>query len=158
MHRECLFAATFFVAGLGSPWAETTASLRLAPVRAITVEGTFETDDGIPPARDISGIACRPAPNGSAQRLCLVVNDGDRFAQFATIQDGRIVVGSTVALIGNKPFPLTLGSNSHFRFSRTRCGVWLDFSRNEGLGQGGRGGGLRKARVCRSSVQEENTR
>src|SRR3954463_914783 len=31
-----------------------------------------------------------------------------------------------------------LASNSHFRFSRTRCGVWLDFSRNEGLGQGGR--------------------
>ena len=39
-----------------------------------------------------------------------MVNDGDRFAQFATIQDGRIAVGSTVALIGNKPFPLTLGA------------------------------------------------
>jgi hypothetical protein len=45
-----------------------------------------------------------------------------------------------------------------FDFRRRCCGVWLDFSRNEGLGQGGRGGGLRKARVCRSSVQEENTR
>ena len=110
MHRGCLFAATFFVAGLGSPWAETTASLRLAPVRAITVEGTFETDDGTPPARDLSGIACRPAPNASAQRLCLVVNDGDRFAQFATIQDGHLIVGATVPLIGGKPSPSTLGA------------------------------------------------
>jgi hypothetical protein len=110
MHREYLFAATFFVAGLGSPWAETTASLRLAPVRAITVEGTFETDDGTPPARDISGNACRPAPDGSAPLLCLVVNDGDRFAQFATVQDGRLVVNATVALIGDKPSPSTLGA------------------------------------------------
>ena len=110
MHRGCFFAATFFVAGLGSPWAETAASRRLAPVRAITVEGTFETDDGTPPARDISGIACRPAPDGAAQRLCVVVNDGDRFAQLATIQDGRLFVGATVPLIGDQPPPSTLGA------------------------------------------------
>src|SRR3954466_6305979 len=37
-------------------------------------------------------------------------------------------------------------------------GVWPIFGGLKGPGQGGRGGGLRRARVSRSSVQEENTR
>src|SRR3954451_8728931 len=37
-------------------------------------------------------------------------------------------------------------------------GVWAIFGGLKGPGQGGRGGGLRRARVSRSSVQEENTR
>jgi len=110
MHRGCLFAAVFFVVGSASSLAETTVSLHLAPVGVVTIEGAFYTDDGTPPARDISGIACRPAPNESAQRLCLVVNDADRFAQLATIQGGRLIVGATVPLIGNKPSPSTLGA------------------------------------------------
>ena len=111
---------------------------RLAPVRAITVEGTFETDDGTPPARDLSGIACRPAPNASAQRLCLVVNDADRFAQLATIQGGRLIVGATVALIGDQPSPSTLGAkqqalvlapnNKRWRVQRVRRAsrIWTE--------------------------------
>src|SRR3954451_11394807 len=37
-------------------------------------------------------------------------------------------------------------------------GVWAIFGGLKGPGQGGRGDGLRRARVSRSSVQQENTR
>src|SRR3954463_1326886 len=109
MHRAVLLAALLFIAGSCVTWAKD-APPRLAPIRAVTIEGTFYTDDGTPPARDISGIACRPPPNASAQRLCVVVNDGDRFAQLTTIQGGRLIVGATVPLIGNQPSPSTLGA------------------------------------------------
>jgi len=102
----------------------------------------------------------------------LEAHDGPSALRLLERQEGRVdLLFSDVVLPGGmtgaqlveaaralRPRLRVLFSNSHFRFSRTRCGVWLDFSRNEGLGQGGRGGGLRKARVCRSSVQEENTR
>src|SRR5215212_8488106 len=73
-------------------------------------------------------------------------------------------LGHTVKLIAPahvKPFVKRQKNDTAiliFDFRRRCCGVWLDFSRNEGLGQGGRWGGLTKARVCRSSVQEENRR
>jgi len=89
--------------------AADTPAPAISPVRPFWVEGIFQTAER-PPARDLSGIACKPAPDGTAPRLCLVVNDSDRFAQVATLADGRIAPGPTVALLGGQPSPATVGA------------------------------------------------
>ena len=113
MRRLRGLLAGLLAASLGSAAAEAPAPT-VSPVqttgtprRAFAVEGTFQTADH-PPARDLSGIACKPAPEGAAQRLCLVVNDRERFAQIATLADGRIIPGPTVTLIGDQPSETTV--------------------------------------------------
>ena len=107
--------AGLLAASLGSAAAEAPAptvspvQTTVLPRRAFAVEGAFQTADR-PPARDLSGIACKPAPEGAAQRLCLVVNDRERFAQIATLVEGRIIPGPTVAMVGDQPSGTTIGA------------------------------------------------
>src|SRR3954451_6121283 len=83
MRRSRRLAVGLLAASLG-PAAAATPAPTVSPARPFAVEGVFQTADR-PPARDLSGIACKPAPEGAAQHLCLVVNDRDRFAQIATL-------------------------------------------------------------------------
>ena len=115
MRRSRGLAAGFLAASLGSAAAEPPAppvspvGAAVTPLRAYAVEGVFQTAER-PPARDLSGIACKPAPEGAAQRLCVLINDSDRFAQVATLADGRITPGPTVALLGDQASPATVGA------------------------------------------------
>jgi len=78
----------------------------LIPLKRMTIQGAFAVSEGTP-ATDISGMACLPE---STPRKCLLVNDENKNAQFATIQDDRMVVGDPVPLIGNAPDSRALGS------------------------------------------------
>ena len=71
----------------------------------MTVQGAFAVSEGTV-ATDISGMACLPE---GTPRKCLLVNDENKNAQFATIQDDRMVVGDPVPLIGSAPDSRTLG-------------------------------------------------
>lgn len=75
------------------------------PLKRMTVEGAFAVSEGTA-ATDISGMACLPK---GAPRKCLLVNDENKNAQFATIDNDRVVVGDIVPLIGSAPDPRTLG-------------------------------------------------
>lgn len=48
-------------------------------------------------AKDISGIACRP-PSGGDYR-CLLINDENKAAQFATLKQGSIIPGPSLPLV-----------------------------------------------------------
>ena len=75
------------------------------PLKPMTVQGDFAVSEGTV-ATDISGMACLPE---GTPRTCLLVNDENKNAQFATIQDDRMVVGDPVPLIGSAPDSRTLG-------------------------------------------------
>jgi hypothetical protein len=75
------------------------------PLTRMIVQGTFAVSEGTA-ATDISGMACLPE---AAPRKCLLINDENKNAQFATVQDDRVVVGDTVPLIGSTPDSRTLG-------------------------------------------------
>jgi len=96
------------VAALAGAWmvaasAADAGSLEL--VRSYTVQGNFVSDDGHI-ARDLSGFACMPQP----ARRCLAINDENRAAQFATLDDGRITPESpSIKLIGDSFSAMTLG-------------------------------------------------
>lgn len=60
-------------------------------------------------AKNLSGLACKDKMDGE-KRHCLVVNDEDKFAQFATIEKNTVRPGRIVPLIGSDPSPATLGS------------------------------------------------
>lgn len=49
------------------------------------------------PAKDVSGIACRP-PAGGEYR-CLLINDENKAAQFATLKQGAIIPGPSLPLV-----------------------------------------------------------
>jgi hypothetical protein len=55
-------------------------------------------------AYDLSGMACRPA-DGDSSRLCVVVNDENRGAQFARLGDGTLTPGATAYDLGTAPAP-----------------------------------------------------
>src|SRR5262249_52054889 len=59
-------------------------------------------------ATDISGMACVPLQGDT--RNCLVINDENKGAQFATIRNDRLAVGKFIPLIGDERDPKTLGS------------------------------------------------
>jgi hypothetical protein len=59
-------------------------------------------------AKDISGMGCAP-PQGDT-RNCLVVNDENKGAQFATIRKDELAAGTFVPLIGDEADTKTLGS------------------------------------------------
>jgi Protein of unknown function (DUF3616) len=62
--------------------------------------GKPDKDDGkINKAADVSGIACM-TPSGFP-RACLVIDDELQSAQFVTLHDGKIVVGSSIALVAD---------------------------------------------------------
>jgi hypothetical protein len=83
---------------------------QVSPVtlRQMAIEGPFAGKKAGAAATDISGMACLPAT--AAPRTCLLINDENKNAQFATIQDDRMIVGRSVALIGKAPDSRTLGS------------------------------------------------
>jgi hypothetical protein len=86
----------------GSSEAQQTSSI---PLKRMTIRGDFAVSEGAA-ATDISGMACLPE---GTPRKCLLVNDENKNAQFATIQDDRMVVGDPVPLIGSAPDSRTLG-------------------------------------------------
>jgi hypothetical protein len=85
----------------GSAYAQQTSPI---PLKRMTIQGDFAVSEGT--ATDISGMACLPE---GAPRKCLLVNDENKNAQFATIDDDRMVVGDPVPLIGSAPDSRTLG-------------------------------------------------
>ena len=64
----------------------------------MAIEGAFAGKKAGDAATDISGMACLPE---GAPRKCLLVNDENKNAQFAAIDDDRMVVGDVVPLIGS---------------------------------------------------------
>jgi hypothetical protein len=97
----------FFAIGIatligGSADAQQASSI---PLKPMTIDRGFAVSEGI--ATDVSGMACVP---GGAPRKCLVINDENNNAQFATIQDDRMDVGDIVPLIGDEEDDRTLGS------------------------------------------------
>ena len=74
-------------------------------VRDYQLNGAFADEDGEPDATDLSGFACTTMP----ARHCLAVNDQNRTAQFAAVEDGRIRVGPEIKLIGKKASGVTFG-------------------------------------------------
>ena len=75
-------------------------------LRQMAIEGAFAGKKAGDAATDISGMACLPE---GAPRKCLLINDENKSAQFATIDDDRMVVGDIVPLIGGAADPRTLG-------------------------------------------------
>jgi hypothetical protein len=78
------------------------------PLVKMEIDGNFSVEEGKPPAIDISGMGCVPLQGDI--RTCLVINDENKAAQFATIGKDGIAVGGPIPLIGNKPDPKTFGS------------------------------------------------
>jgi hypothetical protein len=94
-------------AGFASAWIVAVSAAHAGPlefVRSYSMSGSFVDDTG-KPATDISGFACTSLP----AHHCLAINDENRTAQFATLEDGRIVPQSLIKLIGDGPSPTTLG-------------------------------------------------
>jgi hypothetical protein len=99
-----------------SPLAAEPARLEMQPAEVV---GTMRDDVG-KPAVDISGIACAPAA-ADGMRRCLLVNDEDRSAQTANLdQAGRVIVGPKIPLLGRsapagtpgEPQPVTCRSGA----------------------------------------------
>jgi hypothetical protein len=107
VRRLLTVAAAFFFAGLNLAWAQTPRVKDLEPTRKFKTERPLTDDDG-EIAADLSGIACVP-PVGS-KRICLVIDDQGRFAQFTTIEGNRLNGGAKLPLIGKGPSGSTLGS------------------------------------------------
>jgi hypothetical protein len=104
--RAKILAAALILIGCTTGHQCLASQIELKP---LTVVGNFEGKKG-KTAVDISGISCL-APQGD-KRTCLLVNDENRNAQFATF-DGKtkeLTVGPTVKLIGKNPSPDTLGT------------------------------------------------
>jgi Protein of unknown function (DUF3616) len=85
------------------PNVARAASLEL--VRIYNVEGNFAGEEGQPPATDLSGFACTALP----ARHCLAINDQNRTAQFADIENHSLVVGKEIDLIGKDASSVTFG-------------------------------------------------
>ena len=84
----------------------TASEQRLAPTSVYAVNSQLKNDKG-KVAKDISGIACMP-PSAS-KRLCVVIDDDGRNAQFATLEGATIAGGQKVPLIGKEPSETTVG-------------------------------------------------
>lgn len=94
----------------GSDPSQPANSGPLPPVRQLTIQGNFSGKKAGQWASDLSGIACIEPPTASVVRHCLVVNDENQSAQFATISKGKFIVGSEAKLIGAGPSSSTVGS------------------------------------------------
>lgn len=69
----------------------------LKPERKVEATSDFAGKKPRKAAKDISGIACRPPAGGDYR--CLVINDENKAAQFATLKQGGIVPGPSLPLI-----------------------------------------------------------
>ena len=99
-------AALFGMVG-GRAGAQRASPIPLEPIplKSMTIDRGFAVSKGT--ATDISGMAC---VQEGTPRKCLVINDENNNAQFATIQDDRMEVGDVVPLIGDEEDDKTLGS------------------------------------------------
>ncbi len=79
------------------------------------------------PAKDVSGMACMPRAGG--KRICLIINDQNRNAQFASIEHGQLKVGQSIKLFGKEPPGKTVG-----REPAVMCGSNGDFADLDGEG------------------------
>lgn len=79
----------------------------LAPEQRFRTLGEFSAKKTGKPARDVSGLACMPAANGTQR--CLLINDEGSFAQFARIAENRITPDATLPIIGAEAARDTLG-------------------------------------------------
>lgn len=75
----------------------TALAQPLTPERTLNATSDFSGKKPRKTAKDISGIACRP-PAGGEYR-CLVINDENKAAQFATLKQGAIIPGPSLQLI-----------------------------------------------------------
>ncbi|MCI9879072.1 MULTISPECIES: DUF3616 domain-containing protein [Methylobacterium] len=78
-----------------------------APPTPVTVTRDFDgaIEDGqVGRAYDISGMACRPA-DADGTRLCVVVNDENRGAQFARLGETTLTPGASAYDLGTAPSP-----------------------------------------------------
>ncbi|CAN7516683.1 DUF3616 domain-containing protein [Bosea sp. LjRoot9] len=80
----------------------------LQPLRRIEATGDFASKKPGKAAHDVSGMACMPAREG--KQRCLLINDENTAAQFATLNDGALAPGESVPLLGDGPSPATLGA------------------------------------------------
>jgi hypothetical protein len=78
---------------------QSLAAQPLSPVQRIEASSDLAGKRSGRPARDISGIAC--LAEAGAKRLCLLVNDENKAAQFATLRNGRLEPGAGVPLIAD---------------------------------------------------------
>jgi hypothetical protein len=91
-----------------SPVDGQTERAALEPVKKYTVPKNFRGEKPYKSAAHLSGIACLPAlPTGAIP--CLVVNDENTVAQFATIEKDTLIAGPELPLIGNEADQQTLG-------------------------------------------------
>jgi hypothetical protein len=78
----------------------------LTPTRIYQVSKPFTNDRGHV-AMDISGVACMPSD--AARSPCVVIDDQGRFAQVASLENGRIAAGARLPLVGVEASKDTLG-------------------------------------------------
>jgi hypothetical protein len=106
--RAIIVAAVLILVGDPIGHQCLAETIKLKPLK---VSGDFE-GKGKKSAVDISGMSC---PESMAETgTCLLVNDENKNAQFATFKDrdhkkDKLTVGDTVTLIGDAPDPKTLG-------------------------------------------------
>ncbi len=107
MRAACFGLATLGFLGCtsGGTFAQQAAPV---PLKQMTIDGAFAGKKAGDAATDISGMACVPA--SAASRTCLLINDENKNAQFATIQEDRMVVGRSIPLIGKERDRRTLGT------------------------------------------------
>jgi hypothetical protein len=112
------------------------------------------TDNGwqsIKSGLDATSQSLQNASDQFTRTLGFSAEDGERLA-LQSAQNVAAITNLGTVLTQACPAILILGLEGG------GGGVWPIFGGLKGPGQGGRGGGLRRARVSRSSVQEENTR
>lgn len=80
------------------PAIAQTVALPLQPELILTVTRSFAGEKAGEAAEDISGIAC--IPGSTKVHRCLVVNDQNRNAQFADIENGQMSAGIAFDLVG----------------------------------------------------------
>lgn len=112
MIRTGLLASAILLGSL-PPTAAGDGPPTLEPVGAPYAVGDLRGEkrkrkEGYAAAEDVSGIACLPATSGP--RRCLIVNDQNTQAQFATIDGARVAAGDLVDLIGQGASASTLGA------------------------------------------------
>ncbi len=109
MHSLRIVAA---IGLLAFPTGAAQAKDPVIPLVAMTVDDSKDfigkKDKKNKTAKDISGMSCVP-PQGDT-RSCLVVNDENKGAQFATIRKDQLAAGKFIPLIGDAANPKTLGS------------------------------------------------
>jgi hypothetical protein len=108
--RHLRLCALLASALLASALLATSPALAeaLQPLRRIEATSDFAGKKPGKAAHDVSGMACVPARDG--KQRCLLINDENTAAQFATLNDGALTPGESVPLLGDGPSPATLGA------------------------------------------------